>query len=100
MSERPLELSVGDERWAAPQLRASWWERSIGAAPSAHSRRAALQGILAAGGVLAGLGTSLPDAQAQGDPYGEPPPDVHTEARRALDMQRQYGWSFGAATES
>jgi hypothetical protein len=59
-----------------------------------------LQGILAAGGVLAGLSARPPEALAQGAPDPDAPPEVHTETRRALDMQRQYGWSFGAAMES
>src|SRR5262245_53058943 len=78
----------------APSSRGSGWsQRSIGAAPSAAvSRRAALQGILAAGGVIAGIVASPPEAEAQ-------EVDVRTETHRLLDMQRAYGWSFGAAME-
>ncbi len=73
---------------------AGWWQRSLGAAPSAVSRRAMLQGLLVAGGMVAGLR----EAEAQSAPEATPD-DAHTESRPALAMQRQYGWSFGATSE-
>ncbi len=47
---------------------------------------------MVAGGMIAGIG----EASAQQPP---PPDDTHTEVRRALEMQKAYGWSFGAAGE-
>jgi hypothetical protein len=77
-----------------PARGTGWWQKSLGAAPSASvTRRAALQGILAAGGVIAGLAASPPEAEAQ-------EVEVRTETHRLIEMQRVYGWSFGAAMES
>jgi hypothetical protein len=80
-----------DDNAQAPD---GWWVRSVRAAPSAIPRRAALQGILAVGGVIVAAGVDIPEAAAQDDSL-----PVRTETRRALEMQRQYGWSFGAAAE-
>jgi hypothetical protein len=100
--------------------KAGWWQRSVEMSPpsaapsvtppgasSSVSRRQALEGILVACGVVA-VAAHAPDAHAQQPPFGPPPPvpppdpseDVRTDARVLLAMQKQFGWSFGAATEN
>ena len=78
---------------------ARWWQRSLAAAPDVDARRRAVLGILAAGAVLTGVGMlaaaskTTSASSASGDDY-------RTEPRPALAMQQEYGWSFGATTES
>jgi hypothetical protein len=73
---------------------ARWWQRSLEAADKAVSRRKAVQAILIAGGVIAGIGVlaSVIGAAARDD--------FRYESRAALDTQKEFGWSFGATTES
>ena len=75
---------------------ARWWQHSLATAPDPISRRKALQGFLIGGGVLASLGIVLAVAGASSSSSS----DFRTEAKNALDMQKQFGWSFGATTES
>ncbi len=78
-------------------LGARWWQRSLRAAPDVHAGRRAVLGLLA-GITLASIGisatstsTSTPSAESD---------DFRTEARPALDVQKEYGWSFGATAET
>jgi hypothetical protein len=93
--DRERDAPQAEPTSESPSARGTgWWQLSVGAAPSAAvTRRAALQGILVAGGVLAGLVASPPEAEAQEG-------DVRTESHRLIEMQRVYGWSFGATMES
>jgi hypothetical protein len=73
---------------------ARWWQRSLEAAENAVSRRKAVQAILIAGGVIAGIGLlGSVIAAASRD-------DFRYESRAALDTQKEFGWSFGATTET
>jgi hypothetical protein len=74
---------------------ARWWQRSLDVPVDPAGRRAALITMLAAGGVLAGMGVLI--ASVGSGPSGD---DYRTESRAALEMQKEYGWSFGAITES
>jgi hypothetical protein len=75
----------------------TWWARSVGSSPPALTRRTALERILAMCGIVVAAGLRLPNARAQ-EP-DEDDADLRTEARRSLDMQKQFGWSFGASAE-
>jgi hypothetical protein len=75
---------------------ARWWQKSLETAPDLMSRRKAVQGILIGAGVVASLGMVMAIAGAASSGSS----DYRTEARAALDMQKEYGWSFGAANES
>jgi hypothetical protein len=72
---------------------ARWWQRSLEAPPDLLSRRRAVQAIVIAGGALLVLGVGLAVAGAASSS------DYRTEARNALDMQKEFGWSFGATAE-
>jgi hypothetical protein len=71
---------------------ARWWQQSV----ATQSRRQAMTGLLALGGVMAaiaGAGTCVAVRAATSD-------DFKFEPRSALDMQKQYGWNFGATGDS
>jgi len=72
---------------------ARWWQRSLEAADVDTGRRAVI-GLFAAGAVLTGVGmiAAVAGASSGSDDY-------RTEARAALDLQQEYGWSFGATAE-
>jgi len=76
---------------------ARWWNNALQVGSSTHGRRAALIGIgVVAVGVL-GVGGLIFWAASRSRKSGE---DVKEEPRKALDMQRDYGWSFGAVSET
>src|SRR5208283_539453 len=56
-------------------------------------RRAALQALLVGGGLLA-VGLVIARSSACASSV-----DSRTEPRKALDVQKQYGWDFGARAE-
>jgi hypothetical protein len=71
---------------------ARWWHESMA---TAIPRRQAMKTLLAMGGVLAaGAATGAGIAASWNSE-----PDVRFEPRPALDMQREYGWDFGARGE-
>jgi hypothetical protein len=77
---------------------ARWWQDGLEKADPI-ARRAALRTMLggavavaAAGGLVAAI-----NAAARSGPSAD---DFDTVARASIDMQREYGWNFGAATES
>lgn len=76
---------------------ARWWHKSL-VAGDAVNRRAALAGILVATGAIGLVGMVVVAASASGSGSGGS--DYRTEPRAALEMQKQFGWSFGATTES
>jgi hypothetical protein len=70
---------------------ARWWQESLA---TQVPRRSAITGLLALGGALAAaaaVGTCAIRAAS-----GPSASDVNFEQRTALDMQKQYGWNFGA----
>jgi hypothetical protein len=71
---------------------ASWWQQSLADTQTPINRRLAIQVALGAGLVVAGVVAI--------DAFGGSELDAHQERRTSLDMQRLYGWSFGAAQES
>jgi hypothetical protein len=94
MSEPPREPFGREEFLDKPGIvGARWWQRSLEAPPDRVARRQAVQAILFAGGALALLGVGLAVAGASSSS------DYRTEPRNALDMQKEFGWSFGANAE-
>jgi hypothetical protein len=73
---------------------ARWWQRSLQTAENAVSRRKAVQALLLTGGALGGMGL-LAAMVSRGSSD-----EFRYESRPALDLQKEYGWSFGATTES
>jgi hypothetical protein len=73
---------------------ARWWQRSLAEAPTVN-RRNAIRNVLLVGGGLAGMGALLAviGAATSDDDY-------RTESRSALEMQKEFGWNFGAAAEN
>jgi hypothetical protein len=87
---------------------ARWWHASLADQASLMVRRDAIRNILIAGGVIAGFGAMLAmcvkagasSSSAPVTPGSLPLPDDMTADRKtALDMQKDYGWSFGAPGE-
>lgn len=74
---------------------ARWWQRSLVEVPDTTGRRNALRTLLLVGGAIGGLGLVMAAAGASCAAD-----DTKTENRNALEMQKQFGWSFGAVTES
>lgn len=72
---------------------ARWWQQSV-QAPT--GRRAVLVAALVGGAGIVGAGMIF--ALASGSSSSTPP--VQTLTKTALDMQREYGWNFGAADEN
>ncbi len=72
---------------------ARWWQDSLKSAPDAGRRRALgiLVGVGLAVGAMAVVAHSFSSASDDG---------TSTAPRPSLEMQRDYGWSFGAVTES
>jgi hypothetical protein len=73
---------------------ARWWQRSLAEAKDTTGRRNALRTMLLVGGGVSAAGLMLAAVGAVAES------DTQTAARNALEMQKQFGWSFGAVTES
>ncbi|CAN93504.1 hypothetical protein predicted by Glimmer/Critica [Sorangium cellulosum So ce56] len=73
---------------------ARWWHKGLADAPKDASRRNA---ILAALGAVGLVGVAAAIAVAAD---GCSDDETAVQRKRALDMQRTFGWSFGAAQES
>jgi len=69
---------------------ARWWQESVSTSVPRRKALFILGGVL---GATAALGACVAVAARSGEP------DVKFEPRSALDMQKQYGWSFGATGE-
>jgi hypothetical protein len=72
---------------------AQWWQESV-QAPVA--RRAVLVAALIGGAGIVGVGTIFAIASSGSS---SSTPEVSTVTKTSLDMQREYGWNFGAATD-
>jgi hypothetical protein len=75
---------------------ARWWQTSLDreAQPADPARRDALRNLLIGVGVIAGIaavGVGIKDCAKD---------DFEAQPRPALEMQRTFGWAFGAASES
>jgi hypothetical protein len=97
--EEPFER---DEHVDKPGIvGARWWQEGL-AQVDPVARRSALKGILIGAGALASVGavialaTSTSSAAQKTEGADD---DFKTDQKAALDMQREYGWNFGATTD-
>ncbi|HKO51919.1 MAG TPA: hypothetical protein VJV79_29625 [Polyangiaceae bacterium] len=75
---------------------ASWWRESLANTQDPVSRRSAIKLALGVTGSVVGLGALLALAHSCSDDGV-----AHSvERKSSLEMQRSYGWSFGAASET
>ncbi len=80
---------------------ARWWHEALVDRDAEIARRTAIRNILIAGGVIAGFGAMLAmcvKASSSGI-LGSDAPAVSDARKTSLDMQKEYGWSFGAVGE-
>jgi hypothetical protein len=80
---------------------ARWWHEALVDRDAEIARRTAIRNILIAGGVIAGFGAMLAmcvKASSSGV-LGSSDPDVSDARKTSLEMQKEYGWSFGAVGE-
>jgi hypothetical protein len=68
-----------------------WWNEELAKATALRSRRNVILGLVAAGGAIAALGAGAFAVAAYAP---------REELRRSLDVQRDYGWAFGATSET
>ena len=78
-------------------LGARWWHAALADQDAQIARRAAIRNILIAGGVIAGFGAMI--AMCAKVATSSSSPDVQDARKTSLDMQKEYGWSFGAVDE-
>jgi hypothetical protein len=79
---------------------ARWWHESLVDQAAQIARRDAIRNILIAGGVIAGFGAMLAMCVKAGSSGLGSTPDVSDARKTALEMQKEYGWSFGAVGEA
>jgi hypothetical protein len=91
-SKQPFEQDAFLDKPAI--VGARWWQRNLAEAPTVN-RRNAIRSVLLVGGGLAGLGAIFAAVGA-----ATSDDDYRTEPRSSLDMQREFGWSFGATSEN
>ncbi len=79
---------------------ARWWQEGL-AQVDPVARRSALKYLVGAGVGLGVVGMGIAFAASSSSTQTEhADDDFRTDNHPALDMQREYGWNFGAATES
>jgi hypothetical protein len=76
---------------------ASWWRESLANTPDPVSRRSAIKVALGVTGSVVGLGALLALAHSCSADDGV---EHSVQRKSSLEMQRSYGWSFGAASET
>jgi hypothetical protein len=88
---------------------ARWWHASLADQDAQVARRTAIRNILIAGGVIAGFGALLAmcvgvassgSSSGTTGAAGTLPSDMADSRKTSLEMQKEYGWAFGAVTES
>jgi hypothetical protein len=80
---------------------ARWWQEGL-AQVDPVARRSALKGLLIGAGVLVGIGAVVAFASSSSSAAQKTEgadEDFKTDQKAALDMQREYGWNFGAASD-
>lgn len=68
-----------------------WWNKELAEASALRSRRNVILALAVSAGVVAVLGAAVVTAADSG---------MREELRRSLDVQRDFGWSFGATSET
>lgn len=80
---------------------ARWWHAALADQAATIARRDAIRNILIAGGVIAGFGAMLAMCIKGVASSGSGLSDDQSESRKtSLEMQKAYGWSFGAIGEA
>lgn len=80
---------------------ARWWQASLVDEDALIARRAAIRNILIAGGVIAGFGAMLAMCvTAVSSSSSSSAPPVVDARKTSLEMQKEYGWSFGAVEDA
>lgn len=74
----------------------AWWNEALTLSKGGEARRAVLIGA----GVFGAFIFGPPIVGALFSDDGGDPDDIRRERRKALQAQREYGWSFGAADEA
>jgi len=72
---------------------ARWWQESL---RSPIDRRALLKGLVLGGSVLAAIGIGVLAERAERD--ADPARTTRGDRRRSLELQKELGWNFGAAS--
>jgi hypothetical protein len=72
---------------------ARWWHQALLVDDRSVQRRSVLKGLAVAGGVMGAIGLG---GYALTRMFSSPKEPVSFGTRRALDVQRLYGWDFGA----
>jgi hypothetical protein len=82
---------------------ARWWQQQLGAAATGDqvSRRSAMSTVLIVGASLGALGLFLALVTGGNDDDAGPTPTPPSPAAKpALEVQKDYGWNFGARSEA
>ena len=102
MSNEPsegLEPFACDRNVDKPSIiGARWWHEALVDRDAEIARRTAIRNILIAGGVIAGFGAMLAMCVKTAASGGDAPA-VSDTRKTSLEMQKEYGWSFGAVGE-
>lgn len=78
---------------------ARWWHAALADQDAQIARRAAIRNILIAGGVIAGFGAMLAMCAKVATSSSSSSPDVSDARKTSLEMQKEYGWAFGAVDD-
>lgn len=97
MSNGPFERDDGID--TPGLIGARWWQVSVVDASHTElpTRRSALTTVLVVGAALAGIGMFISLAAGDDDDDGPKPTPL---AKPALEIQKDYGWNFGARSEN
>lgn len=90
---------VQDARLDKPGIvGARWWQEGLESDVAAPvNRRAAISGMLVAGAAV--MGVAMTGVVVAGIAASSDDDDVAEQLRSSLQMQREYGWAFGAAQD-
>jgi hypothetical protein len=80
---------------------ARWWQEGL-ASVDPVARRTALKGLIIGAGALTSLGVIIAFASASSSSAEKTEgadDDFRTDQKAAIDMQREYGWNFGATSD-
>lgn len=78
---------------------AKWWHQTLADESAKLARRAALKSIVIGGALVAGAGFGIA-ACIKGASSDGVPSDSKEERKTALELQKDFGWSFGANDEA
>ena len=85
---------------------ARWWQQGLAAPPDPITRRSAMGTVLMVGAALGGIGLVLAlaaksdDDGGDGDDGAQQGPAPAQVSKPLLELQKTFGWNFGARSES